>query len=86
MPSQRHHEPGDLYVKLSVAFPETIPLESIPFLERALPPRKPMEQHDGNVLVEEVHLNDVDRTRRDMRDDPMDEDTEAEPRVHCANQ
>ncbi|KAF9264925.1 hypothetical protein L218DRAFT_958090 [Marasmius fiardii PR-910] len=85
MPSQRHHEPGDMFVKLSVLFPDSIPLESIPFLERALPPRKPMEQHDGNVLVEEVHLVDVDNTRRDMRDDPMDED-EAEPRVQCANQ
>ncbi|KAG7092211.1 hypothetical protein E1B28_008578 [Marasmius oreades] len=85
MPSQRHHEPGDLYVKLGVSFPDTIPLGSIPLLERALPSRKPMEQHDGNVLVEEVHLYDVDNTRREMRDDPMDED-EAEPRVHCANQ
>ncbi|EEB98026.1 hypothetical protein MPER_02543, partial [Moniliophthora perniciosa FA553] len=32
MPSQRHHEPGDMYVKLTVSFPDSIPQESIPLL------------------------------------------------------
>jgi DnaJ family protein A protein 2 len=86
MPSQRHHEPGDMYVKLDVRFPETISIDAIPLLERALPPRKPIQAFDKNVLLEEVHLDDADtRSRGGVRDDAMDEDTE-EPRVQCANQ
>lgn len=89
MPSQRHHEPGDLYVKLEVKFPDSIPLEVIPLLERALPPRQPMETFEKNILIEEVHLDDVDTrsTRRQggTSDDRMEEDA-GEPRVQCANQ
>jgi len=86
MPSQRHHEPGDMYVKLDVRFPETISIDAIPLLERALSPRKPIQAFDKNVLLEEVHLDDADtRSRGGVRDDAMDEDTE-EPRVQCANQ
>ncbi|KAK7043725.1 Type I HSP40 co-chaperone [Paramarasmius palmivorus] len=87
MPSQRHHEPGDMYIKLTVAFPDSISPEAIPLLESALPPRRPMQTYDSNILLEEVHLDDVDnRTRRHVHDeDAMDEDTD-EPRVQCANQ
>jgi DnaJ family protein A protein 2 len=88
MPSQRHHEPGDLYVKINVKYPEHIDPEVIPLLEKALPPRKPLETFPKNITKEEVHLNDVDaRSKPDaLRDDPMDEDGEGEPRVQCANQ
>lgn len=86
MPSQRHHEPGDLYVKLSVKFPETIDQASIPLLERALPPRKPIEKFEKNIILEEVSLDDMDtRSRGGIQDEPMDEDRD-EPRVQCANQ
>ncbi|THU99348.1 DnaJ-domain-containing protein [Dendrothele bispora CBS 962.96] len=86
MPSQRHHEPGDMLVKLNVAFPDHIPPESIPLLEKALPPRKTMETFGPNVILEEVSLDEPDqRTRREYQDDAMDEDTD-EPRVQCANQ
>ena len=85
MPSQRHHEPGDMYVKLDVKFPETINLDAIPLLERALPPRKPVETFERGVLLEEVQLDDVDTRSGDVRDDAMDEDAN-EPRVQCANQ
>jgi len=86
MPSQRHHEPGDMFIKLEVKFPESLSLDAIPLLERALPPRKPVQSFDRNVLLEEVHLDDVDtRSRRGVRDDAMDEDAD-EPRVQCANQ
>ncbi|KAK7466934.1 Type I HSP40 co-chaperone [Stygiomarasmius scandens] len=86
MPSQRHHEPGDMFVKLNVSFPDSIPPESIPLLEKALPPRKPMETFGPNVIIEEVSLDEADqRTRREFHEDAMDEDTE-EPRVQCANQ
>ncbi|KAJ7109111.1 hypothetical protein C8R44DRAFT_678998 [Mycena epipterygia] len=86
MPSQRHHEPGDMYVKLSVQFPESLDPAAIPMLEKALPPRKAVETFAKNIVLDEVSLDDVDtRSRGGMRDDPMDEDGE-EPRVQCANQ
>jgi DnaJ family protein A protein 2 len=87
MPSRRHHEPGDMYVRIHVKFPESIDMASIPLLERALPARKPMEKFPKNVQLEEVHLEEPDvRTKTDgMREDAMDEDQE-EPRVQCANQ
>ena len=86
MPSQRHHEPGDMYVKLDVKFPETISVDAIPLLERALPPRKRLQTFEKNILLEEVHLDDTDtRSGGGVRDNAMDEDT-AEPRVQCANQ
>lgn len=88
MPSQRHHEPGDMFVRLAVKFPESIDPSVIPLLEKALPPRKPIEKFPKNVLIEEVEFSAVDHRRHpDMRDDAMDEDDEGhEPRVQCANQ
>lgn len=87
MLSPRHHEPGDLYVKLSVKFPDTIELASIPLLERALPPRNPIEKIDKTTVVEEVTMDEADTRSRGgpTRDDPMDQDAD-EPRVQCANQ
>ncbi len=49
MPSYRHHEMGDLYVNLSVAFPETIDVNNIPLLEKALPPRKALPKTKKEV-------------------------------------
>ena len=89
MPSQRHHEPGDLYVKFSVKFPDHIDPSAVPILEKALPPRKPLEKFSRNVIMEEVDLGETDARSRAhaMQDDPMDgEYTEGEPRVQCANQ
>ncbi len=93
MPSQRHHEPGDLNVKLNVKFPEAISATSIPLLERALPPREPLEKYGKDTVMEEVTLDDADtRSKSGFRsaqaaagEDPMDEDGD-EPRVQCANQ
>lgn len=86
MPSQRHHEPGDLYVKLNVKFPDTIDESAFPLLERALPPRKPIEKFDKGVIFEEALLEDVDtRSGGTIREEAMEEDHE-EPRVQCANQ
>jgi DnaJ family protein A protein 2 len=87
MPSQRHHEPGDLYIKFQVKFPELIDPAVIPSLEKALPPRKPLEKFPKSTIIEEVELDEVDARSRTMQDDPMDgEYAEAEPRVQCANQ
>ncbi|KAH9946410.1 uncharacterized protein BXZ73DRAFT_95908 [Epithele typhae] len=87
MPSQRHHEPGDLFVKISVKFPDSIPLESVPLLEQALPPRQAIEKFDKGLAVEEVELDEVDQRQRERAtgEDAMDEDDE-QPRVQCANQ
>ncbi|THH03796.1 hypothetical protein EW146_g10342 [Bondarzewia mesenterica] len=86
MPSQRHHEPGDMYVKINVVWPDHINPDKIQFLERALPPRKPVEKFPKSIHLEEVDLMDVDpRQRERAMDDAMDED-QGEPRVQCANQ
>jgi DnaJ family protein A protein 2 len=88
MPSQRHHEPGDMYVKVNVTFPEHIEPKAFPLLEQALPPRRPLEHFEKHIVLDEVHLSDPDVHARGggMRDpDAMDED-EGEPRVQCANQ
>ncbi|KIY51153.1 hypothetical protein FISHEDRAFT_64643 [Fistulina hepatica ATCC 64428] len=84
--SQRHHEPGDLYIHLTIRFPDHIDPAVIPLLEQALPPRDPIQRFNKSVLLEEVHLDDAELSQgRRMQDDTMDED-EGEPRVQCANQ
>lgn len=90
MPSQRHHEHGDLFVKLHVLFPESLDPQAFPLLERALPPRRPMPKFDKSVTVEETTLNDLDARQQQEQSrgdssEAMDED-EAEPRVQCAQQ
>lgn len=88
MPSQRHHEPGDLYVKFIVKFPESIDPSKVPLLEQALPPRNPMPHFPKSVHMEEVDLDEPDArsSANAMADDAMDEDHDGEPRVQCANQ
>jgi len=86
MPSQRHHEMGDLYLKMSIKWPEHIDPSKIHLLEQVLPPRKPLPKLPKNVLVEEVEMSEVDpRQERVMQEDSMEED-DTEPRVQCANQ
>ena len=78
-----------MIVHFTVKFPESIPLENIPLLERALPPRKPLDKFSKSVMLEEVDLFEADpeQRRRMDGDEPMDEDDgEGEPRVQCANQ
>lgn len=89
MPSQRHHEPGDLFVKISVKFPERIDPESIPLLERVLPPRTALARFPKNIALEEVEMDNVDARQRERAaagDAMDDEDADGEPRVQCANQ
>ncbi|KAG8996028.1 Type I HSP40 co-chaperone [Tulasnella sp. JGI-2019a] len=91
MPSHRHHEPGDLYVRLNVAFPDHVDPAVIPLFEQALPPRRPLPTLPKNIEVEEVHLTDLDARQQKTAQragDDMDEDEggEGEPRVACANQ
>jgi DnaJ family protein A protein 2 len=86
MPSQRHHEPGDLYVKLHVKFPESLDQSKLHLLETVLPPRNPLQKFTKNIVLEEVELDTPDpRQRERAADEAMDED-EGEPRVQCSNQ
>jgi len=89
MPSPRHHQPGDLFVKFHVKFPDHIDAAAISHLEQALPPRNPIEKFPKNILMEEIDLSDLDARQQkaaNMRsEEAMDED-EDQPRVQCANQ
>lgn len=87
MPSQRHHEPGDLFVHFTVKFPDHIDASLVPQLERVLPPRQPLEKFPKSITLEEVEVDEVDARQRERASgaDTMDEDEES-PRVQCANQ
>lgn len=86
MPAPRHHDPGDLYVKITVKFPEHIDPAVIPSLEAALPPRNQMDQIPKDAIIEECVLAEPERDRRRPdHDDSMEEDGD-EPRVQCGNQ
>lgn len=92
MPSYRHHEMGDLYVNLTVAFPDSIPTESISHLEKALPPRREPPKLKNDLDVEDVVMEDMDeREARNARatngGQEMDEDEDGPgggPQVQCA--
>jgi len=87
MPSQRHHEMGDLYVKVSIKWPENVDPNKIHHLESVLPPRTPLPKFPKNILVEGVEMAVADpRQERIMQEEAMDEDEGEEPRVQCANQ
>ncbi|KAF8652705.1 hypothetical protein AX16_004209 [Volvariella volvacea WC 439] len=87
MPSHRHHEPGDLYLRMKVKFPETIDGDVIPLLEKALPLRQTLPTFPKNVFLEKVNVEDADSRHGSRRMDMDDMDQEPdEPRVQCANQ
>ncbi|KAI9510396.1 DnaJ-domain-containing protein [Russula earlei] len=86
MPSQRHHEPGDLFIKFSIKWPEHIEPTKIHLLEDVLPQRRPLPKYPKGVHIEEADMSDADpRQERAMQEESMEED-EGEPRVQCANQ
>lgn len=89
MPSYRHHELGDLYVRINVKFPESISPEVIPALESALPPRKAIQKFGKKFHVDEVTLEEPnDRQKRSAApgDDMDEDDDERGPGVQCAQQ
>ncbi|KTW29275.1 chaperone DnaJ [Pneumocystis carinii B80] len=100
MPSYRHHDHGNLYIRFEVEFPAphfvTDPSD-FSILERILPPR--VEQRiPSNAITEEVIINDVDpmqearaegaakggRGTNGMAEDCDDDN--APPGVSCAHQ
>jgi len=89
MPSHRHHDFGNLYIRIQVKFPDSIDPALIPQLEAALPPRKPLAALPPNKHMEEVMLEEPNERQRmaNDRDDAMDEDEEdGRPGVQCAQQ
>lgn len=86
MPSQRHHEHGNLFIKLNVKFPEFIDGDKIHHLEAALPPRDPPQTFGNEITVEEVDMSDMDARQQEQAQkssDAMDEDDDEQPRVQC---
>ncbi|KAJ9109542.1 hypothetical protein QFC20_003286 [Naganishia adeliensis] len=89
MPSHRHHNNGNLYIKLNVKFPDTLSTEQMAALEKALPPRKPLEKINPKHEVEEVFLEeptDRQRSGAEAMDEDDDEDMRGGPGVQCAQQ
>jgi len=87
MPSYRHHENGDLYIRIAVKFPENLPESVIPALESALPKRNAIPKFKKGTHVEEVTLEEPnDRQRKQAQNgDEMDEDDEERGHgVQCA--
>ena len=76
MPSYRHHEMGDLYIRIAVNFPPSIEPSLIPLLEQALPARNKIASIPKKTHVDEVTLEEPnDRQRRAAANgDEMDED------------
>lgn len=76
MPSYRHHELGDLYIRIAVNFPPAIEPSVIPLLEQALPKRTKTANVPKKTHVDEVTLEEPnDRQRRAAANgDEMDED------------
>ncbi|KAL4243316.1 hypothetical protein ABKN59_011311 [Abortiporus biennis] len=88
MPSQRYQEPGALFINFKVIFPDHVDRKTIPYLEKALPPRKPVEKFAKNILLEEVEMSEADSPQHERAEnfDQMELEDEAEPRVECTLQ
>ncbi|KAJ2158635.1 Type I HSP40 co-chaperone [Coemansia sp. RSA 552] len=93
MPSYRHHNPGNLFVKFNVRFPEPnwTSEDEIKKLEAILPPRQPEPELPAGLQQEEAVLSAVDmhhQKKMNESDDGMDEDYEDAhgPGVQCAQQ
>ncbi|KAF7712542.1 DnaJ family protein [Penicillium ucsense] len=95
MPSFRHHDFGNLYIKFDVKFPEKDQLQNLDLLEKVLPPRTQQNQPPADAMVEDFELEDIDTTENSQARahgaaGAMDEDDDDVPpgaeRVQCASQ
>jgi hypothetical protein len=88
MPSHRHHDHGNLYVKLNIKFPDSLTPDQLTGLEKALPARRKLNKISSKVFQEEVHLTEPsEREKQGAASDGMDEDEDDErggPGVQCA--
>ena len=101
MPSYRHHDFGNLYIKFDVKFPTELTSpdggamtdQQRIALEHVLPARKPqLSQPSPDAMIEDFNLDDIDSSRESARAnqgasamDEDDEDVQGE-RVQCASQ
>jgi DnaJ homolog subfamily A member 2 len=93
MPSYRHHNFGNLYVKFDVKFPPSNfnSPEAIALLEDILPPRRELSPI-GDAMAEEVDLEDVDASQQARAHGGATMEDEEEyghatgERVQCATQ
>ena len=86
MPSQRHHEMGDLYVKFSIKWPEHIDHSKIHHLEYVLPPRRSLPKYPSTRVKEAIiNMSYVPRQEWMMQEESRGEG-DVEPPVQCANQ
>lgn len=92
MPSYRHHDHGNLYIKFDVKFPPSNfnDAETIAKLEEILPARNNPEV-PADAMVDDVVLEDVDpreqgRAAHGATGMDEDEDGQGGERVQCASQ
>ncbi|KAJ5403613.1 Mitochondrial protein import protein mas5 [Penicillium cosmopolitanum] len=95
MPSFRHHDHGNLYIKFEVEFPKKDQLQNLELLEKVLPQRMEQTQPPADAMVEDFELHDIDgsepsQARAHGAAGGMDEDDDDVPpgaeRVQCASQ
>lgn len=95
MPSMRHHDFGNLYIRFDVKFPPSMfnSPEKIQLLEDILPPRKVGIEPPVDAMVDDFHLEQVDQggQRRAQGASGMDEEEEdgvpqGAERMQCASQ
>ena len=95
MPSFRHHDHGNLYIKFDVKFPKSEELHNLDLLEKVLPPRSETNVPPTDAMVEDFELEDPANEHDQARAHGaaatgMDEDEDDVPggaeRVQCASQ
>ncbi|KAJ6101948.1 hypothetical protein N7486_004375 [Penicillium sp. IBT 16267x] len=94
MPSFRHHDHGNLYIKFDVKFPQKDQLQNLDLLEKVLPPRMQQNQPPVDAMVEDFELEGIDGSEPSQaraHGAAMDEDDEdgvpgGAERVQCASQ
>lgn len=95
MPSLRHHDFGNLYIRFDVKFPEKTQLQmhNLHLLNEVLPPTVPQNPPPIDAVVDDFNLEDVDprQQARAQGATHLDEDEEdgmpaGAERVQCASQ
>jgi len=94
MPSFRHHDYGNLYIRFDVKFPQGNELQNLHLLKQVLPPRLSQQQPPSDAMVEDFSLEDIDASQsaqaRAQGSNYDDEEEDGVPpgteRMQCASQ
>jgi DnaJ family protein A protein 2 len=95
MPSYRHHDCGNMYVRFDVRFPEknwTIEPAAFQVLKKILPPPIDSTTPPDETMTDMVDLEDIDASQQQRAQNHAmeDEDEDGHPaggeRVQCASQ